>query len=295
MPFSDIRESYRNKSAAEFLFETLFFCSAAAGAAAIIAVFFFMIYTGLPLLRETRLLDILTSPWSPIDKQYGIFPMIAGTIFVSSLSVLIAFPFSFGCAAYISVTGSPSLMPLLKRIVHMMTGVPTVIYGFVGIFFLVPFIREFFNQGSGMCLLSASLMLSLLISPTMIIFFNESFDRIPSTWLHAVDALGGTKVDKLIHIIIPFSLRGIFTGVVLSFGRALGDTLIALMIAGNAVQTPSSLLDSVRTLTSHIALVIAADFESMEFKSIFICGSILYVLTAFIILLIRLMESKKDI
>lgn len=124
-----------------------------------------------------------------------------------------------------------------------------------------------------------------------------SFDNVPDIWLNAVSALGGSKVQMLVYIVIPACKKGIVTGTVLAFGRAVGDTLIALMIAGNAVQRPDSLLDSARTLTSHIALVSAADFASMEFKSIFVCGTVLYLITTIVIVFARIVErnyTKKD-
>lgn len=173
-----------------------------------------------------------------------------------------------------------------------MTGIPTVIYGFVGIFLLVPIIREIFKSGSGMCILSASLLLSILVCPTMILIFTDSFDQVPKPFLDAVDALGGNKAQKVLYVILPYSWRGVLTGLILALGRAMGDTMIALMVAGNAVALPHSVLDSARTLTAHIALVIAADFESLEFKTLFACGIILYLFTTAIALSVRSIDSK---
>jgi phosphate transport system permease protein len=252
----------------------------------------FMIVTGLPLFSQNQAMDLLTGAWSPSNDLYGIAPMILGTLWISLLSVVISFPMSLGCAAYISVLGGYKKATLMGGCVRMMTGIPTIIYGFVGVFLLVPLIRETAGRGSGMCILSASLVLAVLIAPTMILFFIQSFDRVPRSWLDAVDALGGSRVQKLVYVVLPACVKGIVTGTVLSFGRALGDTLVALMIAGNAVQTPNSLLDSARTLTSHIALVSAADFESMEFKSIFLCGAVLYLITGVVILGARLIEKR---
>lgn len=173
-----------------------------------------------------------------------------------------------------------------------MTAIPTVIYGFVGIFLLVPIVRQLFSHGSGMSILSASIMLGILISPTMILLFSQSFSRVPKHFLNAADALGASPFQKLCYIIIPHAWPGILTGLILAFGRAMGDTLIALMISGNAVMLPSSILDSARTLTAHVALIIAADFDSIEFKTIFICGSVLYAMTSCGILLARFSDRK---
>lgn len=143
-----------------------------------------------------------------------------------------------------------------------------------------------------MCILSASLMLSLLIAPTMILFFSQSLESVPRSYMNAADALGATQYQKLVYVMLPHAWSGIMTGLVLSFGRAMGDTMIALMIGGNSVMLPVSVLDSARTLTAHISLIIAADFDSLEFKILFVCGSVLYLLTACAILAARFFERR---
>lgn len=280
----------RLSKAAEFVF----FLSASFSVILTLVIFGFMFVFGLPLMTGGRFFELITGHWSPQNGLYGIWSMIMGTIIVASSSVAISFPLSLGCASLISVIAPARFSIFLRGTVRMMTGIPTVIYGFVGIFLLVPLIREFIQDGSGFCILSAALVLAVLISPTMILVFTDSFDRVPKSCLIAVDALGGTPVQKLLYVIIPQARKGICTGVILSMGRALGDTLIALMLAGNAINTPGSVLDSARTLTAHIALVIASDYESLEFKSIFACGLILYGFTAFTILLVRFLGTEKE-
>ncbi|MDD3618960.1 MAG: ABC transporter permease subunit [Desulfobulbaceae bacterium] len=273
--------------------EILFFCSAFFSAFLTLALFGFMLTLGLPLFAEGRFFSILIQPWAPHLGHFGIHPMIAGTLAISLLSMVFAFPLSLGCAILISVTSKGWTSRLLRKAVEMMTGIPTVIYGFVGIFLLVPLVREFFAAGSGMCVLTASLMLTLLVSPTMILFFCDSFERVPVSYGTAVLAVGGTEMQRFLHVTLPHSWPGILIGFTLAIGRALGDTLIALMIAGNAVQAPGSILDSARTLTAHIALVFAADFESLEFKAIFACGMFLYLLTTLLVMAVRLLGCKR--
>jgi phosphate transport system permease protein len=274
--------------------EMLFFLSAFFSALLTITIFGFMLVLGLPLFGEGRFFTIITQPWAPHLGSFGIFPMIVGTLAISLLSMLFAFPLSLGCAILISVVSRGKISWLLRKMVEMMTGIPTVIYGFVGIFLLVRLVREFFATGSGMCVLSASLMLTLLVSPTMILFFCDSFERVPISYGKAVLAMGGTEIQKFLYVTLPGSWPGIVIGTTLSLGRALGDTLIALMIAGNAVQTPGSLLDSARTLTSHIALVFAADYESLEFKAIFACGVFLYLFTTLLVIVVRVLGKGQE-
>ena len=270
----------------------IFFWASLLSAVITVAVLCFMILLSFPVLAIDFLWQTLTSPWSPGHGQFGILPMMAGSLSIAFFSLAISFPISLGCALFMEIIRPQGMGTLLKKLVQFMTAIPTVIYGFVGVFLLVPLIREFFAYGSGMCILSASLMLGLLISPTLILFFSESFSRVPQSYLNAVDALGGTLFQKLRHVILPQAWRGMLTGIVLAFGRAMGDTLIALMISGNAVAMPSSLLDSARTLTAHIALIFAADFDSMEFKILFISGIVLYMMTGLGIIFARSFDRK---
>ncbi|MCB2183562.1 MAG: ABC transporter permease subunit [Desulfobulbaceae bacterium] len=273
--------------------EKFFFLSAFFSALVTCSIFAFLFVLGLPLFSGGRFFSIITQPWAPHLGHFGIYPMIAGTLAVSLLTMVVAFPLSLGCAILISVVDRGKMSWLLRKTVEMMTGVPTVIYGFVGIFLLVPLVREIFEAGSGMCVLSAVLMLTLLVSPTMILFFCDSFERVPRSYGDAVLAVGGTEIQKFLYVTLPHSWTGIVIGFTLSLGRALGDTLVALMIAGNAVQVPGSLFDSARTLTSHIALVFAADYNSMEFKAIFACGIFLYLFTTILVCAVRLVGGRR--
>lgn len=275
------------RSIKEVVIERAFLLSAIASGSITLLILAFMLLMAFPLMKEGQFFRLLATPWEPGRAYYGIYPMLISTLGISFLSLILAFPVSLGCAGYITVIGPRRLRPFLRRVIQTMTGIPTVIYGFVGIFLLVPLIREYLGGNSGMCILSASLMLAILISPTMILFFSDSFERVPGAFLDAADGLGATSVQKFLYVMFPAAAKGMIIGLILAFGRAMGDTLIALMIAGNAAQIPGSLFDSARTLTAHIALVIAADYESMEFKSIFACGILLYILTAVIVASVR--------
>ncbi|MBN2809480.1 MAG: ABC transporter permease subunit [Deltaproteobacteria bacterium] len=270
----------------------LFLAATVVGVLLTLAILWFMVRLGLPLFSTHSLRLLLTQDWAPDRGLYGIFPFICGSGAVVSLSLLLAFPLSLGNAVLIHLLAPRHLARILYQMVKMMTGVPTVIYGFVGIFLLVPLVREWFSRGSGMSVLSAGILLALLIAPTMILVFLESFAAVSTSHLRALEALGGTRRQKLVHVILPGARRGIITGFLLASGRAVGDTMIALMVAGNAVATPESILDPVRTLTAHIALVMAADFDSMEFKTIFACGITLYLWTAILTLSLRFLHFK---
>ena len=269
------------------LAERTFLLSALASSSITLAILAFMVFMGLPLMKEGGFFQLLLKPWAPFQGSFGIYPMIVGTGAISFLSLVFAFPLSLGCSFLIGAIGPRPVRRGFRRLIELMTGIPTVIYGFVGIFLLVPIIRELFQQGSGLCILTAALVLGLMITPTMTLFFCDSFDRIPRSFLDAADALGASPVQKLLYVILPSAKKGMLNGVILALGRAVGDTLIALMIAGNAIRVPESVLDPARTLTAHIALVIAADYDSPEFRSIFTCGIVLYLFTMAVTFLVR--------
>ncbi|ROQ92243.1 PstC family ABC transporter permease [Desulfosoma caldarium] len=245
-----------------------------------LAILIFMALLARPLFTTLPLLDLLTGSWDPIRGHFGILPMMTASLTLAFTSLAVAFPVSLGCAGLIYGLAPWTVAVPLRRLVQIMTGFPTVIYGFVGVFVLVPAVRHVFEAGSGRCLLSALIPLSLMITPTMTLFFCDAFAAVPRETLLAAAASGADAVQRFVWVVIPSAGKGLVAGTVIAFGRALGDTLIALMLAGNAAQIPSSLLDSARTLTAHIALVIAADFRSLEFAFIFLCGMVLYALTA---------------
>ncbi len=255
------------------------------------AVFVFLLYFGIPLFQHGQILELLLSNWAPEKGLYGIYPMLIASIILAALSLAISFPTSLGASFFISYLSPPKISNLMLNLVRFMTGIPTVVYSFAALFLLVPFMRDMIDKGSGLSILTASLVLALLISPTMIIFFVNSFQKVPVTSLLAAAALGATPVQKIFYIVLPQAWPGIINGLLLGFGRALGDTMVSLMLAGNSPSVPESIFDSARTLTAHIGLVLAFDFDSMEFKSVFVCGLVLYILSATTMTIIRLISK----
>jgi phosphate transport system permease protein len=267
-----------------------FFTAAFISVCVTVSMVIFMIVLGLPLFREGLFLVMLRGSWNPSSGAYGIFPMILGTLSIAFLALLLGFPMSLGTAALMSGLAPGFLRSFLRKTVQAMTGIPTVVYGFVGVFLLVPLVRGIFGEGSGMCVLSAALLLSVLISPVMILTFADSFGQVPESSRTAAAALGATPVQTFLYVVLPASGKGLVTGLILGLGRAMGDTMIALMVSGNAIGTPDSILSPARTLTAHIALVIAADFKSPEFRTLFLCGIVLYGFTAVSAIAVRTLD-----
>lgn len=251
-----------------------------------------MLVLGWPLLSSGQFFTLLSEEWLPGMEVYGIYPMLIGSLTISVLALCFSLPISLG-TAFVAATLAPR--PCRKAVLAMvrfMTGVPTVVYGFVAVFLLVPFMREQLTGGSGLNILTASMILAILIAPTMIVYFVGGLGNVDKSYCLAVDALGGSPVQKLLYLQLPQAWPIVVAGIIMGLGRAMGDTLISLMLAGNSVAVPHAASDAGRTLTSHIALVIAADFASMQFKSIFACGLVLYVFTLIVVVLLRLLGGK---
>jgi phosphate transport system permease protein len=269
------------------IFKTAALCSGAMT----VAVLLMMLYLGWPLLASGHFQDILCQKWRPGQEIFGIYPMLVGSLSISFLAVLFSLPLSLGVACVATTLAPKKLRKALLAVVRFMAGIPTVIYGFVAIFLLVPFMREHITGGSGMNIMTASLVLALLIAPTMIVFFVNGMGNVPQSYCLAIDALGGRPVQKLLYLLLPSAWPSIVSGTILGLGRAMGDTLISLMVAGNSVAVPHEIVDSGRTLTAHIALVIASDFASMEFQTIFACGLVLYIFTVIVVTALRILSA----
>ena len=215
-----------------------------------------------------------------------------GSVCLAVSAVCLAYPVGVGLCFFAHGVGPRSLARVVMAVIHFMTSIPTVVYGFVSVFLLIPWIRRSWGQGSGYCWLAASLTLSLLILPTIVLLIHSQLRQIDLQVRVATAALGFTASQELRWVLLPLAHRGLLAALVMGFARAVGDTLIALMLAGNAPQVPTSLLDSIRVMTAHIALVVATDSQSLAYYSIFACGLILFCLTVAINLALRRIQSQ---
>lgn len=268
--------------------------SAAVTGAAVLAILLFLLWFSLPLLDADTLSKLLSWEWRPFQGGFGILPMVAGSLLLSLSALLLAFPVSVGICCFAHGMGPSGPAAYLLRLVKFMTSVPTVVYGFVGVFVLVPLLREAFRSGSGFCWLAAAVGLAVLILPTIVLMLHSQFMLIEPQVTLTAAALGMSPAQRLLHLVIPTSGRGFAAALVLGFGRALGDTMIPLMLAGNAAQVPGSLLESLRTMTAHIALVVATDSQSLAYLSLFACGLILFLSTTLVNLGLQLLKRSGE-
>ena len=268
-------------------------CAAAISALSVLAIFGFLVWFSLPVFQSGALTALLSWHWRPTQGEFGILPMVAGSLFLALPAVLLAFPVAIGLCAFVHGIGPAWAARPLLRIIRFMTSVPTVVYGLVSAFLLVPLIRSSFS-GSGFSWLAALLTLSMLVLPTIVLILENQFRLVQEEIRLGAMALGFTPIQQLLRLTLPLSARGLLMAAALGFGRAIGDTMLPLMLAGNAPQLPHSLLDSIRTLTSHIALVVATDSQSATYGSLFACGLILFMVSLLVNLGLHCLQSGQS-
>lgn len=252
--------------------------AATVSTAAILSILLLLVFFCLPLFTWDRLSQVLSWHWQPVAGKFGILPMCAGSLVLSILALVLAFPPAIGICALVQVLSRGLFPRFLLTLIHFMTSIPTVIIGFVSVFLLVPRVREWFAAGTGFSLITAALTLSVLILPTIVLVFNARLERLDPLLRLSAEAMGFTPIQQMRYVLLPAAARGLSAAAVLGFGRALGDTLISLMLAGNAAQFPGSFFASIRSLTAHIALVLATDSQSMAYQSVFASGLILFLI-----------------
>lgn len=242
------------------------------------------------LLESVAALDLLginrffiDPSWNPTEDKYGMGPMIWGTVFVMTGAIIIATPLGILSAIFINYYAPNPLSILYRRLLELLAGIPSVVYGFWGLVVLVPLIRVI--EPPGQSLLAGILILSIMVLPTIALISDSSFRNVPSEYTLGAAALGLSKFSTVREVIFPASKSGVFTGIVLAIGRAVGETMAVLMVCGNIVQVPDSLFAPVRTLTANIALEMAyatGNHLSSLFVSGLILAIIIFILTAVI-------------
>ncbi|MCX8160356.1 MAG: phosphate ABC transporter permease subunit PstC [Candidatus Saccharicenans sp.] len=242
---------------------------------AIITVFIFE--QGTPIMFRYGLKSfLLGQDWYPSEKSFGLLPMIVGSLMVTLGALLIGVPLGLASAIFLTEFSHRRLTRILKPVIELLAGIPSVVYGFIGLMFLVPFIRNNFG-GPGLSVLAASLILGIMILPTVISIAIDSIRAVPDSYREGSIALGATRWQTVRMVVLPAARSGIIAGIILGMGRAIGETMAVIMVAGNAADIPGSILAPVRTLTSNIALEMAyASGEHRE--ALFATGVILFVI-----------------
>ena len=219
-------------------------------------ILLFLLREGLPALANVSLKNLFGTTWYPIEEYFGILPLILGTLLVTLGATLIALPFGIGTAVYLSEIAPRWMRSVLKPIIEILAGIPSVVLGFVGILVVVPFLRKFFNLPTGLTALTGSILLGLIAIPTIVSIAEDALNNVPPAFRQAALALGATRWETTWGVTVPAAKNGILTAVMLGVGRALGETMAVMMVTGNAPVMPlkwNSLFEPVRTMTATIA------------------------------------------
>jgi len=220
-------------------------------------IFIFILYEGLPLFHKIGLKNIIFGfKWAPTKGSFGIFPMIVSSFLVTLGALFVGAPMGLSCAIYLSEYSGKKMKMFLKPALELLAGIPSVVYGFLGVIYIVPLIRNHFG-GAGFSLLSTSIILGVMILPTIISISFDAITSVPKTYREGSFAMGATKWQTIYKVVIPSAKSGILASFILGMGRAIGETMAVIMVAGNALKIPMSILDPLRTLTSNIALELA--------------------------------------
>jgi len=236
--------------------QIVFAATACVSIAAIAVICVFLLANGLPAIREIGLSNLLTGTvWKPLSGIYGLLPMIVGSLYVTAGALVVGVPLGILTAVYLARFCPARLYAVLKPGVDLMAGIPSVIYGFFGLVVIVPWVRTNLG-GQGFGVLTASLLLGMMILPSIIDVSESALRAVPDRYFEGSLALGATKERSAFSVVLPAARSGILAGVVLGIGRAIGETMAVIMVAGNQPVIPADILSGVRTLTANIALEI---------------------------------------
>lgn len=242
----------------------------------------FIFRASIPALREVGLFNIVFgTEWYPRYGKYGILTMIVGSVMTTAVALVIAVPLSIGAAILLAEVAPPRVRTLVRPAVELLVGIPSVVYGLVGLVALAPFIAGLSGKGSGSSVLAAAVILAIMVLPTITTITEDSLRALPSRYKEGSLALGATHWQTINRVMLPAAHRGITAAVVLGTGRAIGETMAMVMVIGNAPIFPTSLLSPARTLTGNIAVEIAAAVGIHQ-SVLFVTGLVLFVLVMMI-------------
>ena len=258
-------------------------------AVALICIFLFA--NGVPAILEIGPLEFLGGMrWKPLNNIFGIFPMIVGSIYVTAGAIIVGVPIGILCAVFMARFCPKKIYPVLKPMIELMAGIPSIVYGFFGLVVIVPLVQDIFG-GSGKSVLTASILLGIMILPTIIGVSESAIRAVPESYYEGALALGDTHERSVFRAVLPAAKSGIMAGVILGIGRAIGETMAVIMVAGNQAVIPEGLLSGVRTLTANIVLEMgyAADLHR---EALIATGVVLFVFILIINLLFSLVKRR---
>lgn len=249
----------------------------------VVLIFFFLIKEGLPTFTEVPISNLLSTRWYPIEDYFGLLPLISGSLIVTIGATAIAVPFGIGGAIYISEIAPRSIRELLKPLVEVLGGLPSVVLGFLGMLILAPFLRELLNLPTGLTALAGAILLGGLAIPTVLSVSEDALDAVPKSYRDAALALGATEWQTIWRVTVPAARSGILTAVMLGVGRAIGETMTVMMVTGNAPVLFKGLISlflPARTMTATIAAEMGEVANgSVHYHVLFTIGIVLFLIS----------------
>lgn len=257
----------KSKAWTEKLMQGVFFTAACASTLAVALICVFLFANGIPAMKEIGYGKFITGEmWKPNNKIFGILPMIAGSIYVTAGAIIVGVPIGILTAVFMAMYCPEKIYKPLKAATQLLAGIPSVVYGFFGLVVLVPFVRDFGkvfhdafpvlfkSAGNGNSILTASILLGMMILPTIIGTTEAAICAVPVQYYEGSLALGATHERSIFRIVIPAAKSGVIAGIVLGIGRAIGETMAVIMVAGNQARMPAGILKGGRTLTANIVI-----------------------------------------
>jgi phosphate transport system permease protein len=267
--------------------KVFFFINGVFATLALVGIFFLLLFTAIPAFKEINIGEFFTStrwnPTSPVKEGYGILSMVVSTFMVTIGALVIAIPIGIGVAAYLSDVAHWRVREIVKPIVEILAGIPSVVIGFLGIVLFGPIIAKIFGTSNGLNAVNGSLLLAIMALPTIISISEDSLNAVPKAYSEASLGLGANRWQTLIRVKLPASLSGIIAAVMLGMGRAIGETMTVMMVTGNAPAFPKGFLSSIRTMTATIAIELGeVPYYTTHYYALFAVGFVLFIITFFV-------------
>ena len=271
----------------------LFLLAACISILAVALICFFLFANGIPAIGEIGIGEFLLGRiWRPMNNEFGIFPMIIGSIYVTAGAIVVGVPIGLLCAIFMARFCPKRLYKILKPAIDLLAGIPSIVYGFFGLVVIVPIMQNIFG-GSGKSVLTASVLLGIMILPTIIGVAESAIRAVPDSYYEGALALGATHERSVFFAMLPAAKSGILAGIILGIGRAIGETMAVIMVAGNQPVIPGSLLSGVRTLTANIVLEMgyAADLHR---EALIATAVVLFVFILLINLAFSVLKRREE-
>lgn len=286
--------SNKNKYIVEFVTEKIFLISALVAVLSLLLIIGFVFYKGLTpfIIKGYSLSEFLFgTEWVPSNDKFGILPMILGSLYATIGSLIIGAPIGILTATFIVEVAPKGISKLISPAVELLAGIPSVLYGVFGVAFIVPNIQKIFKLPKGQSLFAVIIVLSVMMLPTIITISETAIKAVPKVYKEGSLALGASKTETTFKVILPAARSGILAAVVLGVGRAIGETMAVILVAGNSPVIPKSIMDSVRLLTTNIALEMGYAFGTHQ-EMLFATGVVLFMFILILNLILTKISNK---